>query len=62
MIYIAARPTRGTAAFVGDTQELAEIRRASVTEADQLMVGQIFEPVRQHLKQVLKSDNGKNGA
>jgi ADP-ribose pyrophosphatase YjhB (NUDIX family) len=24
MIYIAARPTRGTAAFVGDTQELAE--------------------------------------
>jgi 8-oxo-dGTP pyrophosphatase MutT (NUDIX family) len=58
MVYMAARPTHGTSAFVGDTEELAEVRWVSPAEADELMSGQIFEPVRQHLKQTFKNGNG----
>ena len=53
MVYIAARPTHGTDAFVGDEDELAEIRWVDLREADELMGGMIFEPVRDHLSQVL---------
>jgi 8-oxo-dGTP pyrophosphatase MutT (NUDIX family) len=53
MVYMAARPTHGTDAFVGDPEELAEVRWVSLAEADELMEGQIFEPVRQHLMQTL---------
>jgi 8-oxo-dGTP pyrophosphatase MutT (NUDIX family)/DNA-binding transcriptional regulator YhcF (GntR family) len=53
MVYMAARPTHGTDAFVGDEQELAEVRWATLTEADELMGGMIFEPVRIHLKKAL---------
>lgn len=59
MVYIAARPTHGTAAFVGDTQELAEVRWVSPTEADKLMAGQIFELVRQHLNQTVNSGDSR---
>jgi 8-oxo-dGTP pyrophosphatase MutT (NUDIX family)/DNA-binding transcriptional regulator YhcF (GntR family) len=50
MVYMAARPTHGTDAFVGDDQELAEVRWVSLGQADELMGGTIFEPVRNHLK------------
>jgi len=50
MVYMAARPTHGTEAFVGDDQELAEVRWVSLAQADELMAGTIFEPVRKYLK------------
>jgi 8-oxo-dGTP pyrophosphatase MutT (NUDIX family) len=48
MIYIAARPTHGTEIFVGDEEELAEVRWLSLAEADDLLPG-MFGPVREHL-------------
>jgi 8-oxo-dGTP pyrophosphatase MutT (NUDIX family) len=60
MVYIAAWPTHGTGAVVLDTEDLAELRWVGFTEADDLMSGQIFEPVRQHLKQTFrKGSDGK---
>jgi 8-oxo-dGTP pyrophosphatase MutT (NUDIX family) len=49
MIYIAAKPTRGTEVFVGDEEELAEVKWASLAEADELLPG-MFGPVREHLE------------
>jgi 8-oxo-dGTP pyrophosphatase MutT (NUDIX family) len=54
MVYMAARPTHGTDAFVGDDQELAEVRWVTLAQADELMGGTIFEPVRNHLRRALK--------
>lgn len=48
MVYVAARPTRGTDVFVGDEEELAEVRWVTLAEADELLPG-MFEPVREHL-------------
>lgn len=48
MVYMAARPTHGTEIFVGDEDELAEVRWVSLAEADELLPG-MFEPVREHL-------------
>jgi 8-oxo-dGTP pyrophosphatase MutT (NUDIX family) len=53
MVYMAARPTHGTDVFVGDEDELAEIRWVDLREADELMSGMIFEPVHDHLSRVL---------
>ncbi len=53
MIYIAAAPTHGTDVFVGDEDELAEVRWVGLAEADELMGGMIFEPVREHLAREL---------
>jgi 8-oxo-dGTP pyrophosphatase MutT (NUDIX family)/DNA-binding transcriptional regulator YhcF (GntR family) len=53
MVYMAATPTHGTDAFVGDEDELAEVRWVSLTEADELMGGTIFEPVHEHLRRTL---------
>lgn len=54
MVYMAAAPTRGTEIFVGDEDELAEVRWVSLAEADELMQPYgMFEPVRQHLAQAL---------
>jgi hypothetical protein len=58
MVYMAARPTHGIEVFVGDTDELAEVRWVSPAEADELMGGSVYEPVRAHLRQVLKIANG----
>lgn len=55
MVYMAARPTHGIDVFVGDADELAEVRWVSPAEADELMGGMIFEPVRQHIKHILAS-------
>jgi 8-oxo-dGTP diphosphatase len=49
MVYLAAWPTRGTDVFVGDEAELAEVRWVTLAEADELMGGMIYEPVREHL-------------
>ena len=52
MIYLAARPTHGTDVFVGDEDELAEVRWVSLAEADELLPG-MFGPVREHLAREL---------
>jgi len=50
MIYLAARPVRGTDVFVGDEDELAEVRWVSLAEADELMAAYgMYEPVHEHL-------------
>ena len=54
MVYMAARPTHGTEVFVGDEDELAEVRWVGLAEADELMGGMIFEPVKRHLRYTLK--------
>ena len=56
MVYIAATPTHGTDAFVGDEEELAEVRWVGLEEADELMGGTIFEPVHEHLKRMLPGE------
>jgi NADH pyrophosphatase NudC (nudix superfamily) len=54
MIHIAARPTHGTDIFVGDRDELAELRWATLAQADQLMQPHgMFGPVREYLAKVL---------
>jgi excisionase family DNA binding protein len=54
MIYMAARPTHGTDIFVGDRNELAEVRWVTLAEAEQLMRAYgIFGPVRDHLAKTL---------
>jgi 8-oxo-dGTP pyrophosphatase MutT (NUDIX family) len=52
MIYLAAIPTHGTEVFVGDEEELAEVRWVSLAEAEKLMAAYgMYEPVRAHLAQ-----------
>jgi 8-oxo-dGTP diphosphatase len=58
MVYIAATPEGGTDAFVGDTEELAEVRWVSPAEADKLTGNQIYEPVRIHLRRVTRRNGG----
>ncbi len=54
MIYMAARPTHGTDIFVGDRDELAEVRWITLTEAEQLMQPYgMFGPVRDYLAKML---------
>jgi 8-oxo-dGTP pyrophosphatase MutT (NUDIX family) len=49
MIYLACEPAAADLdVFVGDTEELAEVRWAPMREADELLPG-MFEPVRVHL-------------
>ena len=50
MVYISARPVHGTDVFVGDPDELAEVRWVSLAEADELTGGAIFEPVHEYLE------------
>jgi 8-oxo-dGTP pyrophosphatase MutT (NUDIX family)/DNA-binding transcriptional regulator YhcF (GntR family) len=56
MVYMAAIPTHGTDAFVGDEEELAEIRWVTLVEADELMGGTIFEPVQEHIRRTLAGE------
>ena len=53
MVYMAAQPTHGTDVFVGDDEELDEVRWVSLAEAEELMSGIIFEPVQKYPKQAL---------
>lgn len=50
MIYLACTPALigATGIFVGDEDELAEVRWISLAEVDQLLPG-VFEPVREYL-------------
>jgi 8-oxo-dGTP pyrophosphatase MutT (NUDIX family) len=57
MVYLAARPTHGTDAFVGDEQDLAEVRWVDLAQADELMGGTIFEPVRGYLQETLRAQD-----
>jgi 8-oxo-dGTP diphosphatase len=52
MIYLACQPIEGTDVFVGDPDELAEVRWVGLSEVDQLLPG-MFPPVREHLLRVL---------
>lgn len=56
MVYMAARPTHGTNVFVGDPEELDEVRWVTLSEADELMSGMIYEPVRTHLRQTINEE------
>jgi hypothetical protein len=49
--YLAAAPTHSTDVFVGDFDELADVRWVSLAEADELMkdYGGMFEPVHKYL-------------
>jgi 8-oxo-dGTP pyrophosphatase MutT (NUDIX family) len=58
MTYMAAAPTHGTDVFVGDEEELAEVRWASLAEADELMSGMIYEPVHEYLARELRRQGG----
>jgi 8-oxo-dGTP pyrophosphatase MutT (NUDIX family) len=54
MIYVAARPMHGTDIFVGDRDELAEVRWVALAEAEQLMQPYgMFGPVRKYLAKML---------
>lgn len=48
MVYLACQPVNGTDVFVGDEEELSEVRWLSLVEVDALMPG-VFEPVKEHL-------------
>lgn len=52
MIYLACAPVGGTNVFVGDEEELAEVRWLSLADVDELMPG-MFDPVREHLGRML---------
>jgi 8-oxo-dGTP pyrophosphatase MutT (NUDIX family) len=52
MIYLACSPTHGTDVFVGDKEELAEVRWLSLAEVDTLLPG-VFDPVREHLGRLI---------
>jgi len=58
MIYLSAVPARGTDVLVGDRVELAEVRWVGLAEADELMGGAIFAPVRQYLRDRIGSLSG----
>jgi 8-oxo-dGTP pyrophosphatase MutT (NUDIX family) len=52
MIYLACAPAGSTDIFVGDEDELAEVRWISLAEVDELLPG-VFEPVREYLTEQL---------
>lgn len=55
MIYMAANPTHGTNIFVGDRNELAELRWVPLAEAEELMQPYgMFGPVHEHLAKTLR--------
>lgn len=52
MIYMACSPTGKTDVFLGDPDELEEVRWANLNEVDELLPG-LFEPVRAYLVEQL---------
>lgn len=48
MIYLACSPTGKTDVFVGDEEELAEVRWVGLDDAEELLPG-LYEPVREYL-------------
>jgi 8-oxo-dGTP diphosphatase len=55
MIYVTGEPTEASDVFVGDTDELAEVRWISLAEADAAFApfGGMYPPVHDHLAEVL---------
>jgi 8-oxo-dGTP pyrophosphatase MutT (NUDIX family) len=53
MVYLAAHPTGGLDAVIGDEIELAEVRWLSLAEADELLAG-MYPPVRAYLGRALR--------
>lgn len=54
MVYIACRPTEGTDVFVGDEEELSEVRWVSLRQLGELMgQGNVFDLVWRHLSTTL---------
>jgi len=60
MIYLAARPVRSTELAVGDEAELAEVRWASLGEAEERMPD-MFAPVHEHLRQIMVAGTSAPG-
>jgi 8-oxo-dGTP pyrophosphatase MutT (NUDIX family) len=56
IVYVAAVPVSESDAMVSESSELTEVRWVSLAEADELMGGAIYEPVRQHLRGRLMPD------
>lgn len=54
MIYLACTPLDKLDVFVGDEEELAEVRWAGLTDAQELLPG-LFEPVLAHLQRELST-------
>ena len=52
MVYLACKPVGKLDVFVGDEEELAEVRWVPLDEAQELLPG-LFEPVLDHLKREL---------
>lgn len=52
MIYLACKPVDKTDVYVGDEEELAEVRWVSLEEAEEMLPG-MFEPVMVHLAREL---------
>lgn len=52
MIYLACTPVASTDVFVGDPDELAEVRWLTLAEVDQLLPG-MYDKAREHLARVL---------
>jgi 8-oxo-dGTP pyrophosphatase MutT (NUDIX family) len=59
MVYVAATPAgRNRSVWVGDPDELAEVRWLTLAEVDELMPD-VFPPVRTHLDRVLRSTESR---
>jgi 8-oxo-dGTP pyrophosphatase MutT (NUDIX family) len=59
MIYVAGQPASGKSdVFVGDRQELTDVRWLSLSEADDAFApfGGMYPPVRDHLRTILKAE------
>ena len=57
MVYVAGEPVGGADVFVGDSDELADVRWVSLAEADEAFApfGGMFPPVHEHLRATLGS-------
>lgn len=55
MIYVSGEPAEGAEVFVGDTEELSDVRWVTLAEADEAFAafGGMFGPVHEHLTKVL---------
>jgi 8-oxo-dGTP diphosphatase len=56
MIYVAGQPAEGADVFVGDAEELADVRWVTLAEADEAFAafGGMFGPVHEHLRATLR--------
>ncbi|MDN5917376.1 MAG: NUDIX hydrolase [Pseudonocardia sp.] len=55
MIYLPCEPVHGTDVFVGDQDELAEVRWLSLPELEEAMAAfGIFDPVHEYLRETVR--------